>query len=181
MVRWLLHSLSVSCCLVCPTKPSYWPIREKVCITTDHSINLQNKCTKPNQIFPRLQTFNFLAGYNFVRILGGYVSPVSVVLPSKLLSAIIGWVAPLLLGNAAVKLVTDYQLLTNQGMDFGILPIGRDDKKFENRFKFHQLDWCKFAALLWLLNWQDHIYFKFPLHFQSCSLCPLEWHWSSLL
>ena len=63
-------------------------------------------------------------GYNFVRIVAGYVSPISVVMPSKLLGAIVVGLAPRFLGNAASIVATDYQVLANQGLDFGILPIG---------------------------------------------------------
>ena len=65
-----------------------------------------------------------ILGYNFVRIVAGYVSPISVVMPSKILSAALIWLAPKLLGNSEPAILTDYQIITNQGLDFGILPIG---------------------------------------------------------
>ena len=65
-----------------------------------------------------------ILGYNFVRIVAGYVSPISVVMPSKILSAALIWLAPKLLGSSAPAILTDYQIITNQGLDFGILPIG---------------------------------------------------------
>ena len=70
--------------------------------------------------------FVLFSGYNFVRIVAGYVSPISVVMPSKLLSAAIIWLAPKLLGNSAPAVLTDYQIISNQGLDFGILPIGKN-------------------------------------------------------
>ena len=60
-----------------------------------------------------------------MRIVAGYVSPISVVMPSKLLSAAIIWLAPKLLGTSAPAVLTDYQIISNQGLDFGILPIGK--------------------------------------------------------
>ena len=45
-------------------------------------------------------------------------------MPSKLLSAIVVGLAPRLLGNYASIISTDYQVLANQGLDFGVLPIG---------------------------------------------------------
>jgi hypothetical protein len=32
--------------------------------------------------------------------------------------------APKILGNSAHLVITDYKILENQGLDFGILPIG---------------------------------------------------------
>ena len=66
----------------------------------------------------------FTLGYNFVRVVAGYVSPISVVMPSKLLSAVIVGLAPKLFGNSAYLFSTDFQLIANQGLDFAILPIG---------------------------------------------------------
>ena len=63
-------------------------------------------------------------GYNFVRIVAGYVTPISVVMPSKILSAIILSLAPKILGNSASSVITDFQILVDQGLDFGVLPIG---------------------------------------------------------
>ena len=63
-------------------------------------------------------------GFNFVRLVAGYVSPVSVVMPSKLLGAIIVAMSPKIFGNSATFFLTDYQILENQGLDFGVLPIG---------------------------------------------------------
>ena len=74
-----------------------------------------------------------IAGYNFVRIVAGYVSPISVVMPSKILSAIVIWSAPKLLGKSTPAILTDYQIITNQGLDFGVLPIGMP-KNFSNLF-----------------------------------------------
>ena len=56
--------------------------------------------------------------------MAGYVSPVSVVMPSKLLGATIVAMSPKIFGNSATFFLTDYQILENQGLDFGVLPIG---------------------------------------------------------
>ena len=56
--------------------------------------------------------------------MAGYVTPISVVMPSKILSAIVIWAAPKLLGKSTPAILTDYQIITNQGLDFGVLPIG---------------------------------------------------------
>ena len=45
-------------------------------------------------------------------------------MPSKILSAIVIWAAPKLLGKSTPAILTDYQIITNQGLDFGVLPIG---------------------------------------------------------
>ena len=63
-------------------------------------------------------------GYNLVRIIAGYASPMSVVMPSKILASIILALAPKILGNSAPSVLTDYQILENKGLDFGVLPIG---------------------------------------------------------
>ena len=63
-------------------------------------------------------------GFNFVRLVAGYVSPVSVVMPSKLLGAMIVALSPKIFGSSATFFLTDYQILENQGLDFGVLPIG---------------------------------------------------------
>ena len=48
----------------------------------------------------------------------------SVVMPSKILASIILALAPKILGNSAPSVLTDYQILENKGLDFGVLPIG---------------------------------------------------------
>lgn len=59
--------------------------------------------------------------YNFIRVLVGHMSPIAVVLPSKIFNMVFTSV-----GGAVAGLplpTTDYQLLTQQGIDFGILPM----------------------------------------------------------
>ena len=70
--------------------------------------------------------------YNFIRVLVGHMSPIAVVLPSKIFNMVFTS-AP-----AGLELpLTDYQLLAQQGIDFGLLPMAMFFAgEFKNKFSY---------------------------------------------
>ena len=93
--------------------------------------------------------------------MAGYVTPISVVMPSKILSAIVIWAAPKLLGKSTPAILTDYQIITNQGLDFGVLPIGMPQD-------FTNLIWLNMKSTKYELQLNHYTFLSFTVMFFVC-------------